>query len=82
MQIKLFSGPGRCFALTPPPLPAGAGLFSFPLPWRERAALSLSKGRVRGPTDRLEGRRHDGQHPSLRGRVREEVLSRQRGREM
>ena len=29
---------------------------SFPLPWRERAALSLSKGRVRGPTDRLGGR--------------------------
>ena len=69
MQIKLFSGPGRCFALTvvspsplfrphrcfaltPSPLPAGEGLLSFPLPWRERVALSLSKGRVRGRTDR------------------------------
>ena len=49
MQIKLFSGPGRCFA----PLPLGAGRLSFPLPWRERVALSLSKGRVRGPTGRL-----------------------------
>ena len=52
MQSKLFSGPGRCFALTPIPLPLGEGLLSYPLPWRERVALSLSKGRVRGRTDR------------------------------
>ena len=48
----------------PPPLPAGAGLLSFPLPWRERVALSLSKGRVREPTDRPGSRRHNGQHTS------------------
>ena len=52
-------------ALTP--LPAGAGLLSSPLPWRERVALSLSKGRVRGPTDRLEGRRHNGHLTSFKG---------------
>ena len=53
MHIKLFSGPGRCFALTPTPLPTGEGLLSCPLPPGERVALSLSKGRVRGRTDRL-----------------------------
>ena len=29
---------------------------SFPLPWRERVALSLSKGRVRGPSPLLSVR--------------------------
>ena len=56
MQTKLFSAPT--------PLPTGAGLSSFPLPWRERVALSLSKGRVRGPTDRRGGLRHNGPHTS------------------
>ena len=42
---------------SPHPLPCGSGPLAFPssspLPWRERVALSLSKGRVRGPSPLL-----------------------------
>ena len=49
MQLNLFSAPT--------PLPTGAGRLFFPLPWRERVALSLSKGRVRGLATQWAGHR-------------------------